>query len=96
MPLRHHRHRRPSLQALPPTTATTTGIFNTFGNTAFENSRINYGDGGIVSVKTNNADLRVLMLNPGERGFNQGIDAKSELGPTWPQMVEDGINTCAG
>ena len=31
------------------------------------------------------------MLNPGERGFNQGIDAKSELGPTWPQMVEDGI-----
>lgn len=78
-----------------PTSATTTGTFNTFGNTTTGNSTTTFGGSQTIFTGSNDADLRVLMLNRGERGFQQGIDARQTLGPDWQKLVADGINSCS-
>lgn len=80
--------------AAPPMYSTTTGTFTGYGNTVYGNTRTNYYGGGVYYVGSNDADLAVLLLNPGDASYSQGIDAKRELGPEWQEMVENGINTC--
>jgi hypothetical protein len=79
-----------------PTHAYTTGRVSTYGNTSYGNATTTFGGGQTIFVGSNDADLSVLMINPGEQGFNNGVDAKSELGPKWEQAVKNGIKTCSG
>lgn len=78
-----------------PTYANTTATVNTLGNTAYGSATTTYGGQGIVLIGSNDADLRVLMINPGEPGFDQGIDAKDQLGDNWQELVQNGVRTCA-
>lgn len=65
-----------------PTYATTIGSTTYFG-------------GGTSYVSgSNNAQFSVLMLNPGDSGYTNGLDAKTILGDEWEKKVRDGINTC--
>ena len=43
---------------------------------------------------SNNAEMELVMLNRGDRGFEEAVDAKETLGPEWQKKVEKGINTC--
>ena len=47
-----------------------------------------------VLTGSNNAEMQIVMLNPGEAGFEHGIDAKSTLGQDWQKKVDSGINNC--
>lgn len=78
----------------PPTGAYTTGTFNTFGNTTYGTARTTYTGGGPMVVGQHGANLLVLMLNPGDAGFSEGVDAKRVLGDDWEKLVERGIRTC--
>jgi hypothetical protein len=77
-----------------PTYATTTGYANTYGNTTYGNATTTFGGSQTILVGSNDADLNVLMINPGETGYEQGLDAKAELGPEWQELVTSGIQTC--
>ena len=77
-----------------PTYANTSGSFTGYGNTVYGNSTTTFGGSQTIFVGSNDADLRVLMLNPGDQGFDRGIDAKTELGPEWQEIASKGINTC--
>ncbi|MGB7321650.1 MAG: hypothetical protein WBC95_09570 [Albidovulum sp.] len=78
-----------------PTYANTYGNASVYGNTAYGSSTTYYGGQQTIFVGSNDADLGVVMFNPGERGFNEGIDARSELGVEWEKLVKDGIQTCS-
>ncbi|MCB2141037.1 MAG: hypothetical protein KDE17_18960 [Rhodobacteraceae bacterium] len=78
-----------------PTYAYTSGTYTGYGNTVYGNSTTTFGGNNVMFVGSNDADLHVLMLNPGDRGFKDGIDAKSQLGPDWEKLVQDGISTCS-
>lgn len=38
--------------------------------------------------------VNVKMLNPGDAGYEDGVDARQTLGPDWRMLVEKGVNTC--
>ena len=78
-----------------PTYAYTTGSVTGYGNTAYGNATTRFGGNQTIFVGSNDADLRVLMLKKGDWGFEQGLDAKSELGPDWKTIAEKGIQTCS-
>jgi hypothetical protein len=77
-----------------PTYATTNGTFNSFGNTMYGNATTTYGGQTTFVAGRNEAQLRVVMLNPGDTGYEQGLDAKQALGPDWEKKVKDGVPTC--
>lgn len=77
-----------------PTFARTTGTINRFGNTAYGNATTTFGGSQTIFTGSNDADLNVLMVKSGERGYNQALDAKSELGEKWEEMVAKGVQTC--
>lgn len=60
----------------------------TYGSTTYFGGSTSYLSG------SNNAEFAVLMLNPGDHGYSNGLDAKSILGSEWEKKVRDGINTC--
>ena len=51
-------------------------------------------DWNLYDFGSKDAELQVLMLNPGDRDFNKAVDAKTTLGPEWKTLVEKGINSC--
>ncbi|MGN6490120.1 MAG: hypothetical protein ACTHLT_20160 [Devosia sp.] len=77
-----------------PTYSTTTGTFNRIGSTVYGNATTNYGGQMTYLAGSNNAEMQIIMLNPGDRGYEEGLDAKTTLGPDWQKKVEKGINTC--
>lgn len=77
-----------------PTYATTTGTFNRMGNTVYGTANTSYGGQSTFVTGSNNAEMQILMLNPGDAGYEQGIDAKLSLGPDWQKKVTEGINNC--
>lgn len=77
-----------------PTYSTTTGSARVFGNSVYGSSRTKYGGQMTTLAGGNDAQMEVVMLNRGDSGFEQGVDAKDTLGPDWRKVVEDGINTC--
>lgn len=77
-----------------PTSAYTTGSFNTYGNTTYGNQTTTFYGGGPVVYGTHDASLAVVMLNKGDRDYQNGVDAKQTLGPKWSELVEKGIKTC--
>ncbi len=77
-----------------PTSAYTTGQATTYGNTTYGSANTTYSGGGVMYYGSNDASLRVLMLREGDPGYENGIDARSVLGPDWAKLVHDGIRTC--
>lgn len=77
-----------------PTYATTTGTFSWMGKTTYGTANTSYGGQSTYVTGSNNADMRIIMLNAGDAGYDQGIDAMSALGPDWQKKVADGINNC--
>lgn len=82
--------------ALPPTGSTTVGQVTATGNTAYGTSNTTYHGGGVVLAGRHSAYLHVVMLNPDDAGYDEGVDARSVLGENWRRYVEDGIPTCSG
>ena len=77
-----------------PTFATTTGSFNQYGGTVYGSSRTTYGGQSTSISGSNDAEIEVVMLNPGDAGYAEGLDAKAALGPDWQKKVEDGVPNC--
>jgi hypothetical protein len=77
-----------------PTYATTNGTFNRFGSTVYGNATTTYGGQMTFVAGRNEAQLRIVMLNPGDAGYEQGLDARETLGPDWAKKVKDGVPTC--
>jgi hypothetical protein len=77
-----------------PTTATTSGTFNRFGNTVRGSSTTTFGGETTHISGRNEAEMQIIMLNPGDAGYDEGLDAKAALGPEWQKKVQDGIPSC--
>lgn len=77
-----------------PTYSQTYGSATVTGNTVYGSSTTNYGGQQTMFVGTHDTAMRVIMLNPGDPGFEQGVDAKLVLGPEWQEKVKDGVSTC--
>jgi hypothetical protein len=77
-----------------PSYARTTGTFNRFGNTVYGNANTTFGGSNTFVAGSNEAEMQIIMLNPGDMGYSDGIDAKAVLGPDWQEKVESGINNC--
>lgn len=75
-----------------PTYASTYGNVDAFGNYS---GRTTFTGGGPVFYGTNDAELRVLMLKPGDQRYSQGVDAKATLGENWKEIAEKGVQTCS-
>lgn len=78
-----------------PTYSTTTGTFNTYGNTTYGTMNTNYGGRQFFVAGTNDARVGVVMFNPGDPGYGDALDAKTTLGPEWETKVREGIRTCS-
>lgn len=83
-----------SVVQTPPTSAYTTGQVTTYGNTAYGSATTTYSGGGVIYSGSNDADMLVRMLQPGDLDYDNGVDAREFLGPDWQQLVQDGIQTC--
>lgn len=77
-----------------PTYANTYSNASFYGNSGYGNSTTYFGGQQTIFSGSNDADLAVVMFNPGEKGFSQAIDAKTELGADWQKLVKDGVRTC--
>lgn len=77
-----------------PTYAQTTGSATAMGNTVYGSSTTTYGGQQTLYSGSHDTGVRLIMLNPGDQGYEQGIEAKQVLGPEWQKKVEDGVNTC--
>ncbi|MES0885127.1 hypothetical protein [Roseibium sp. SCP14] len=77
-----------------PTYATTYGSASVYGNTAYGSSTTFFGGQTSYLAGSNNAEFAIMMFNPGEPGYANGIDAKTVLGKEWETKVREGINTC--
>jgi hypothetical protein len=77
-----------------PTYATTSGTFNRLGNTVYGSSTTQFGGQQTYVAGRNDAKLHIVMLNKGDVGYEDGLDAKQALGPDWEVKVRDGVNTC--
>ncbi len=47
-------------------------------------------------IGRNNAQTVIVMLAPGDRGYESAIDARTVLGDDWREDVESGVSTCLG
>jgi len=77
-----------------PTGATTTGTFNSFGGTTTGQTHTTFHGSHVIPFGTHDSELMVLMLNPGDQGYDQGVDARRVLGTNWEQIVQQGVRTC--
>lgn len=77
-----------------PTYADTSGSFNRFGNTVYGSSRTTYGGQTTFVSGSNDAQMEVVMLKAGDPGYEEGLDAKTVLGPEWRKKVEEGVASC--
>lgn len=77
-----------------PTYARTSGTYNRFGSTVYGTSTTQFGGQSTFIAGRNDAQLRIVMLNLGDEGYDEGLDAKQVLGPDWQKKVADGVPTC--
>lgn len=78
----------------PPTGAFTNSTFNSYGNRTYGQSTTTFTGGGPMVMGNHDSSLLVLMLNRGDQGFENGVDAKQALGEDWEKLVENGVRTC--
>lgn len=77
-----------------PTYSQTYGTATVTGNTVQGSSNTYYGGQQTIFTGSHDTAIRLMMLNKGDRGFEQGVDAKMILGVDWEKKVADGVNTC--
>lgn len=77
-----------------PTYADTSGSFNRLGSTVYGSSRTTYGGQTTFVSGSNDAQMEVVMLKAGDPGYDEGLDARTVLGPEWQKKVEDGVASC--
>lgn len=77
-----------------PTYATTNGTYNRLGNTVYGSSTTQFGGQSTFIAGRNEAQLQIVMLNRGDAGYDDGLDAKQTLGPNWEKKVAEGVPTC--
>jgi hypothetical protein len=77
-----------------PTYANTYGSATVTGNTVQGSATTYYGGQQTFVYGTHDTAMRVVMLNRGDAGYDQGVDAKMILGPDWQEKVTNGINQC--
>lgn len=77
-----------------PTGSTTTGTATVSGNNIYGSSTTTYTGGRTIIAGTHDTALHVVMLNPGDDGYENGLDAKEVLGEDWEKRVKSGISTC--
>ena len=53
------------------------------GNTVSGSSSTYYGGQQTIYSGSHDTAIRLMMLNPGDRGFEQGVDARMILGADW-------------
>lgn len=85
-----------SVRTTGPTYSTTNTTYRGYGNSVYGTSQTSYGGSSTIVSGSHDASLAVIMLNPGDQGFENGVDARQTLGPKWQEMVERGVNTCSG
>jgi len=78
---------------IPGSTSRTTGTITSTGNAAYGSFKTTTPPQTVVSGR-NSADKRVLLINPGEPGYEQGLDARNALGPDWREIADEGVSTC--
>lgn len=74
----------------------TSGSANTFGNYTSINATTTYTPGPVIVAGSHDRSFAIRMFKDGEPGSGSGIPARSVLGPKWPEIVKNGVNTCAG
>lgn len=77
-----------------PTYATTTGTFRQSGGNIYGTANTFYGGQQTFVAGSNDAQMQVVMFNPGDAGYDNAIDARQALGPKWEEKVKKGVNTC--
>lgn len=77
-----------------PTYANTYGSATVTGNTVHGSATTYYGGQQTIVYGSHDTAMRVLMLNAGDQGYEQGVDAKVILGQDWQEKVTNGINSC--
>lgn len=77
-----------------PTYANTYGSATVSGNSVYGQSTTYYGGQQTIVYGSHDTAMRLLMLKPGDPGFEQGVDAQMILGPEWQKKVADGVNSC--
>lgn len=70
-----------------PSSAYTTGQAMTHGDMTYGSATTTYSGGSVMFFGSNDADLHVIMLRPGDAGYENGIDARQALGPDWERLV---------
>lgn len=65
----------------------------TYGGGSYQ-ATSTYTPGVPIVSGSHDRSLAVVMFRPGDVGFEQGIDARSELGADWKEIVENGVRTC--
>lgn len=79
---------------MPPTGAYSTGSFQTHGGVTTGTMNTTFTGGGPIVTGRHENEIVVLMLEPGDPGFENGVDARGALGPDWEELVESGVRTC--
>ena len=77
-----------------PTYSQTTGSATVSGNSVYGSSTTQYGGQQTLFMGTHDTGVRLLMLNSGDAGYEQGIDARMVLGADWEKKVQDSVSTC--
>ena len=78
---------------VPGSTSYTTGTVNIAGETAYGDFQTYTPPTTVVSGR-NSAQMQVFMMNRGDPGYENALDARQALGPNWQEKVADGILTC--
>lgn len=77
-----------------PTFATTSGTFTQSGNMISGNTTTTYGGQHVFIAGSHDAQLGVVMFNPGDQGYDNALDAKTTLGSDRQKKVKNGIHSC--
>jgi len=71
--------------------------FQIFGGDQYSNVEVinrPLSQGGTMVTGGHSINLRVLMTNPGDPGYDDGLDAKEVLGENWESDLDKPIVTC--
>jgi hypothetical protein len=77
-----------------PTYANTTGTFSQSGNMIYGNTSTTFGGRQVFVAGRHDAQLGVVMFNPGDQGYGNALDVKTTLGKDWEKKVKNGFHTC--
>jgi hypothetical protein len=77
-----------------PTYSDTFSTSRVYGNSVETASSTYYSGQQAMFYGSHDTMMRVVLLKPGDRDYERGVDAKATLGPDWQQKVKDGVDRC--